>query len=89
MARRALFTIVAIVLAGSAFDNADPAPDINLFGVIFLAIAYIVWFFWSDIQAGYAFIDDDTTRNERTGLMLIRVAPMRLHELVVRNLRER
>lgn len=88
MARRALFTILAVVLAGTAFDNADPVPDVNLFGVIFLAIAYIVWFFWGDIQAGYAYIDDDASHRQRPGLMLIRMGPMRLHELVAKNFRE-
>jgi hypothetical protein len=87
MARRALFTILAVVLAGAAFDGADPAPDINLFGVLFLAVAYLVWFHWHEIEAGYAYLDDDAARPPASGLMLIRFAPMHLRELARRTRR--
>ena len=82
MARRVIFTIAALLLAGSAFDNADPQPDINLFGVLFLFLAFVVWFCWDDIQAGYSYLEDSgVPRCERTGLMFIRFAPMYLREL--------
>jgi hypothetical protein len=77
MARKVFFTIVALLLAGNAFDNADPHPDINLFGVLFLFFAFIAWFCWDDILAGYAYQDESGTplRHHRT-LMFTRVAPM-------------
>lgn len=58
MARRVFFTVAALLLAGSAFANADPHPDINLFGVLFLFCAFVAWFCWDDIQAGYAYFDE-------------------------------
>ena len=82
MARRVLFTVIALLLALSAFDGADPTPDVNLFGVLFLFIAFVVWFYWGDMQAGYAYLEDSgVPRYERTGLMFIRFAPMYLREL--------
>ncbi|HVC54349.1 MAG TPA: hypothetical protein VND95_00240 [Stellaceae bacterium] len=83
MARRLFYTTLAIILAGSAFDNADPQPDVNLFGVLFLFMAFLVWFYWEDIQAGYAYLDDSSVpRSGHSGLMFIRFAPMHLRELV-------
>ena len=82
MVRRVFYTTLALALAGSAFFNADPKPDINLFGVLFLFFAFVVWFCWEDIEAGYAFLEDSRVpRYEGTGLMFIRFAPMYLREL--------
>jgi hypothetical protein len=82
MARRVFYTLLALALAGSAFDNADPQPDVNLFGVLFLFMAFVVWFYWHDIIAGYSYLDETRgPRNEGTGLMLVRFAPMYLREL--------
>ena len=82
MLRRAFYTVLALLLAASAFDNADPHPDVNLFGVLFLFIAFIVWFYWHDIIAGYSYLDERRVpRYEGTGLMFIRFAPMYLREL--------
>lgn len=83
--RKVFYTILSLLLAGSAFCNADPKPDINLFGVLFLFVAFVVWFCWDDIQAGYAYLEDSgMPRHEKTGLMLIRFAPMYLRELAGR-----
>lgn len=88
MARRLFFTIIAVVLAGSAFYGADPWPDVNLFGVVFLCFAYLVWFFWSDIEAGYSYLDDaGVPRYETSNLLFIRFAPMHLRELTDRQRR--
>lgn len=85
MVRRLFYTSLALLLAGSAFYNADPQPDVNLFGVLFLFLAFVVWFYWNDIQAGYSYLDDTAApRQERTGLMFIRFAPMYLRELTGR-----
>ena len=83
MARRALFTLAALVMAGNAFFCADPQPDVNVFGVMFLFFAFIVWFCWNEIEAGYAFLDDSgMSRSDRIGLTLVRFAPMYLRDLV-------
>ena len=85
MLRRIFYTLLTLVLAGSAFLNADPQPDINLFGVLFLFVAFLVWFYWDDIQAGYAYHEERRMpRGEATGLMLVRFAPMYLRELTSR-----
>ena len=82
MARRVFYTSLALFWAGTAFYGADRKPDVNLFGVMFLFFAYVVWFYWEDIQAGYAYLDDSgQKRNAPIGLMLIRLAPMYLREL--------
>ena len=88
MARRVLFTIISLLLAVSAFYSADPAPDINLFGVLFLFFAFIVWFCWNDIQAGDAYLEDaGVPRYETSGLMFLRFAPMYLRELTAKKRR--
>ncbi len=82
MARRVFYTILALLLAVAAFCGADPSPSINLFGVLFLFVAVVVWFFWAEIQAGYSYLEDSRVpRYEATGLMMIRFAPMYLREL--------
>jgi hypothetical protein len=89
MVRRVFYTLLALGLAGSAFDNADPQPDVNLFGVLFLFIAFIVWFYWHDIIAGYAYVDESRVpRDEGTGLMLVRFAPLYLRELTGKQRRQ-
>ena len=90
MARRVFFTALSIVLAAAAFLNAEASPDINLFGVLFLFFAYLAWFHWHDIQAGYAY---QAERREHAStsipLMLVRLGPMLIRELVVRKRRQR
>ena len=82
MARRLFYTILALLLAVTAFYGADPSPGVNLFGVLFLFCAVVVWFFWDDILAGYAYLDDSgVPRYEPTGMMFIRFAPMHIREL--------
>src|SRR5260370_34402842 len=88
MARRVVFTIISLLLATCAFYNADPTPDVNLFGVLFLFFAFIVWFCWNDIQAGYAYLEDaGVPRYETSGLMFLRFAPMYLRELTAKKRR--
>ncbi|MGE5271943.1 MAG: hypothetical protein ACM3JG_19975 [Thiohalocapsa sp.] len=83
--RRVLFTVAALFLSVSAFSGADPSPDVNLFGVLFLFFAFIAWFCWQDIEAGYAYLEDrGLPRDESTGVMSIRFAPLYLRELVGR-----
>ena len=88
MARRVVFTIISLLLAACAFYNADPTPDVNLFGVLFLFFAFIVWFCWNEIQAGYAYLEDaGVPRYETSGLMFLRFAPMYLRELTAKKRR--
>ena len=90
MVRRVLFTVVALLLAVAAFSGADPTPDVNLFGVLFLFFAFVAWFCWQDIQAGYAYLEEaGIPRYESSGLMFIRFAPMYLRELTGRKNRRR
>lgn len=81
MLRRIFYTALFLFLSGCAFYSADPRPDVNLFGVMFLFWAFVIWFYWDDIQAGYAYLDDrGASRDERYGLMLVRFAPMYLRD---------
>lgn len=90
MARRVFFTILAVLLALGAFDGADPTPRINLFGVMFLFFGFVVWFYWAEIEAGYAYLDDNgAPRAVPCGLMFVRFAPMYLRELTGRKNRRR
>ncbi len=76
MLRRVFFTALALLLAAAAFGSADPTPDVNLFGVLFLFAAFVVWFCWGEIEAGYAFMEDSGAGKCQTStLMLIRFAP--------------
>jgi hypothetical protein len=85
MARRVFFTILALFLALEAFYGADPTPRVNLFGVMFLFFAFVAWFYWREIQAGYAYLDDSgAPRRVPCGLMFVRFAPMYLRELTAR-----
>jgi len=88
MARRLFFTVVSLVMAAAAFLSADASPDINLFGVLFLFFGYLAWFHWHDIQAGYAY---QAERREQSStslpLMLVRLGPMLIRELVIRKRR--
>jgi apolipoprotein N-acyltransferase len=88
MARRLFFTILSLILAVAAFSGADPTPDVNLFGVLFLFFAFVAWFHWKEIQAGYAY---HAERGEKTSaaipLMVVRLGPMLIRELVVRKRR--
>jgi hypothetical protein len=85
MARRILFTVAALLLAGSAFGTADAQPDINLFGVFFLFFAFIAWFCWDDIQAGYAYLEErGTPQGHQTTLLMTRAAPL-LHLIAGRS----
>jgi len=82
MVRRIFYTSLALALSGSAFCNADPQPDVNLFGVLFLFMAYVAWFYWGEIQAGYAYLEESRVpRDHGSRLMLLRFAPMYLREL--------
>ena len=88
MARRVFLTALCLLLAGAAFAGADPTPDVNLFGVVFLFFAFGVWFCWDHIQAGYSYLDEcGGSRELLSGVLLIRFAPMHLRELVGRKQR--
>jgi hypothetical protein len=82
MARRVFLTLLFLFLAGAAFAAADPRPDINLFGVLFLFVAFVAWFCWDQIEAGYSYLDEcGASRGILSGVLLIRFAPMHLREL--------
>lgn len=82
MARRLFFAALALVLAAAAFCGADPQPDVNLFGVLFLFFAFVGWFCWDEIQAGFSYLEETgIPRNKACGLLAVRFAPMHLREL--------
>lgn len=88
MVRRVFFTMLSLLLAAAAFSGADPAPDVNLFGVLFLFFAFVAWFHWKEIQAGYAYHADKGDKgNAHIPLMIVRLGPMLIRELVVRKRR--
>lgn len=85
MAGRLFFTVLSLVLAGAAFSGADPTPDVNLFGVLFLFFGFVVWFYWKEIRAGYAYqADRGEKANTTIPLMVVRLGPMLVRELIVR-----
>jgi hypothetical protein len=52
---------------------------------LFLFFAFVAWFCWDDIQAGYSYLDEcGVAREPPSGLMFIRFAPMHLRELAGR-----
>ncbi len=82
MVRRVVYSLLSLGLAGSAFYGADPMPDVNLFGVMFLFFAFVVWFCWADIEAGYSYLEDHGPPGyEGSGLLLVRFAPMHLRAM--------
>lgn len=77
MAARIFFTILSLLLAAGAFcggASATPA-GINLFVVMFLFIAVIVWFDWGSIREGYSFLDENG-EHRPVNPMLIRLGPL-------------
>jgi hypothetical protein len=76
MAARIFFTILSLGLAAGAFCGAAPAPaGVNLFAVMFLFIAVIVWFDWGSIREGYSFLAEND-EHRRVNPMLIRLGPL-------------
>lgn len=78
MLRRIFSTGAALLVAAAAFSGAGPPPaGINLPGVLFLFVAFIVWFEWGSIQEGYSFLQDNR-RGEHRGsdMMLVRMGPL-------------
>ena len=76
MAARLFFTILSLILAVSAFRGVSTAPaGVNLFVVLFLFIAVIVWFDWGSIGEGYSFLAENG-EHSRVHPMLIRLGPL-------------
>jgi hypothetical protein len=76
VAARLFLTVGALLLAVGAFQGAGPAPaGINLFDVLFLFAAYIVWFEWGAIREGYSYLGESGGRG-RFDLMFVRLGPV-------------
>ena len=77
MAARIFFTLLSLGLAAGAFcGGASAAPaGVNLFVVMFLFIAVIVWFDWGSIREGYSFLDENGEQRP-VNPMLIRLGPL-------------
>jgi hypothetical protein len=57
MVVRMLVTAALLMLAAGAFFGAAPVPasPLNPFGILFLAIAGVVWFAWDVIREGFSY----------------------------------
>ena len=57
MVARLLVTAAALLLAAGAFFGAAPmaASPLNPFGILFLAIAGVIWFAWEIIREGFSY----------------------------------
>ena len=57
MFARLLVTAVTLLLAAGAFFGAAPIPasPLNPFGILFLAIAGVIWFAWEVIREGFVY----------------------------------
>ncbi|HZU90145.1 MAG TPA: hypothetical protein VE993_12885 [Stellaceae bacterium] len=81
MAARVFLTVGALSLAVAAFCGAGPAPvGVNLFGVLFLFVAYLVWFEWGAIREGYSYLGESGGRS-RLDLMFVRLGPVIIKKL--------
>jgi hypothetical protein len=81
MAARLVLTAVPLLLAFGAFCGAGPVPaGINLFGVLFLFAAWLVWFEWGSIREGYSYLEESGGRG-RLDLMLVRLGPLMIKKL--------
>ncbi|MGH7053342.1 MAG: hypothetical protein ACREFA_05945 [Stellaceae bacterium] len=67
---------MSLTLAVGAFrgDSAAPA-GVNLFVVLFVFIAVIVWFDWGSIGEGYSFLSENG-EHRRVHPMLVRMGPL-------------
>lgn len=76
--RRILSTLAALLVAAAAFCGVGPPPaGINLPGVLFLFVAFVIWFEWGSIREGYCFLQDNRNAESRgSDLMLVRMGPL-------------
>jgi hypothetical protein len=73
--------ITGLMLAGAAggFFGAAPLPagPLNPFGIVFLALAGVIWFGWSVIPDIYAYHDERVAAGRlRVDLIVLRMAPV-------------
>ncbi len=78
MVARILSTLVALGLAGGAYFGVAPAaPGVNLLFVFLLFVAFLLWFEWETIEAGYSYLDEGEGPSRRDLLLpLTRFAPL-------------
>ncbi len=78
MAARILSTMIALLLAGGAyFGMAPAAPGVNLLFVLFLFAAFVLWFEWESIAAGYSYLRErEAPRGGSVPFPLIRIGPL-------------
>lgn len=81
MVRRILSTLAALIVAAAAFCGAGQPAGINLAGVLFLFIAYVIWFEWAAIREGYSCRQNGGQAEDRgSDLMLVRMGPLTRRE---------
>lgn len=69
MAARIFFTCLALISALAAFCDgaASSAGSPNLFGILFLFVAIIVWYEWPTVHDGFT---------DRIDFMFVRLGPL-------------
>jgi hypothetical protein len=81
MVRRILSTLAALLVAVAAFCGAGQPVGINLAGVLFLFVAFVIWFEWEAIREGYSCRQEDGRAGGRgSDLMLVRMGPLTRRE---------
>jgi hypothetical protein len=77
MAGRIFSTLAAPCMAAAVFCDAGPPPaGINLPGVLFLFVAFVIWFEREAIREGYSFLRENRHAGNRgSDLMLVRMGP--------------
>ena len=78
MAGRIFSTLAALCVAAVAFCGAGPPPaGINLPCVLFLFVAFVVWFEWGSIGEGYSYLRENRRAGNRgSDVMLVRMGPL-------------
>jgi len=77
MARRILATLAALIVAAVAFCGAGAPAGINLPGVLFLFVAFVLWFEWGSIREGYCYLEDNRRAGIRgSDVMIVRMGPL-------------
>jgi hypothetical protein len=78
MAARIISTLIALLLAAGAYFGVAPGtPGINLVFVLFLFVAFILWFEWESIEAGYSYLRErEGPRGKGLQFPLTRLAPL-------------
>ena len=83
MAARVFFTAAALLLSAFGFfANPVFADPLSPFGIVFLAVAGVVWFSWGMIRDAYDYREEICPNNGRAFLQTVRLGPVLVGRLV-------